>query len=1265
MRFGRDYFFEIDDVVKYLSVDFSRILKMPKNNDFLKKEAKENKYTDYNEPHYTLTKRIRQIVTNNEIDKAFSDFALREMLKDDGWKILDLTSSSSSAVVVSRKKEAGASRKKEAGASELTLNTSTSSSSSNYLYISKATSNEINETNYRRYRRNIDYFVGEVALVDHLLMNGDKKRKQTKHDVLEINEDDDVSSLSSSSSSSSSPFPIAAIAADDTLPRKKSVVTTSQKKRKLEEDSKLLATWGPLDKLSLLESTVYYEVMEKDAKIRSFGRIYDSLKEMRYIRAGWLPNGEEYICSRLVIDKLFPYAAAENVKKLKLPSNSCLEDFTENMDFWKDTKEGRDELVKYLQEKGIMIFREASQPFLKKLSAELSFDVNNVPSPKRRGRPPSAEKKASSISLMFKINRNDNLLIKKRSPARPLYKSSDPSKYNDRLLADNIVSPVASLAGSSFVDDKPRRGRKKMIPEGDGDDLSMVLSMEEHIIQSQDDVEEVEEEVKVMKTEEASPGLFGDCLDEDQYFAPSFDPDFIPSQKPTSEQKKRRGAPKGGWMMRNSPGSLGNNSQQSSPSTSCSPSVIMSSQSSSHADAAAASPSLTQQLFSPLAKKDLKAEIAKLNKLKSIDDQVFHSKIFLNILKPYGWTWDYRTTGIGGTDYYLPGYFKKDIPSLTLNEHYFHSSEKLLEFLKREVGLKFDQEKFLLASADKPRTTRRGTVILPKRDFMESNSESDDSDNLSEQEESVVDFRPQATTKRSMKKRKMNAEDVGAVVTSFSSSPVTATAVSSAVVDQPVEIKRFKLQENSLLNKLSVSATNSSSSSSSSSPHLAILSPSPSPVPIVEAPKTLGETIDAALNILSPQSGDISSLFPLIGREEESKKVFSVILHYLRFGSGSYCYLSGTSGTGKSLTMNSAVNYSFSFCERYLQAILAPRGRSRRTTKTEMEAGEEKEEEEEENLPFISISLNGNSISSKRTLLTSILEEIGENEKCKPSTSDDSLLKSVLSYCNSSSFFPNLPVNSHEVELEQQQQEDEEGNDNEEDEDEMETSSSPVLSQESSTDSVDHSPTKKNPLKRSNSTSSYSSTASISSLPSASSSKKRKLFGKNENIVFKRKNLISGKKLVKPMIILLIDEIDACLPLREFLEKTLSSHLLLIATGNTMSASSSSSFRTSSSYSTATVARHSILYKPYEASDLKMILQSRVGNLFDDFAIQFLASKVIGSSKGDVRKLCDYAAAALQNAAYSTDADGKFSLFLVFTCLICLCLFREKKWNSS
>jgi hypothetical protein len=305
-----------------------------------------------------------------------------------------------------------------------------------------------------------------------------------------------------------------------------------------------------------------------------------------------------------------------------------------------------------------------------------------------------------------------------------------------------------------------------------------------------------------------------------------------------------------------------------------------------------------------------KETVAEVKKILKAEKEVNADRL-VGVLKPFGYRWNFAR--LGSNDYFL-GDFK------------FGSKAHFIQHVREELKLT-PVKAPPVNSAQKPRQTRSGRVL--------DNEEVDNHSEQEEEEEVSIVEQPKLTGKNKRKRKD-----------SVSSEPQEER--DSAEEQEATQgIKKLKLGDNKIykgLKKQNNNNNNNNPITSSSSPVR------PSIVQTIHHMTTLADTIQFAmdhLNVTSSSINDVSlPTFPIPERAEESKKIFSAIMNYVRTGVGHCLYLPGVTGMGKSASVFSSVGYARDYC---------------------LEHGVE----------FFGMSLNGNQAGDKTSLVSRVSEAIG------------------------------------------------------------------------------------------------------------------------------------------------------------------------------------------------------------------------------------------------------------------------------------------------
>jgi hypothetical protein len=310
------------------------------------------------------------------------------------------------------------------------------------------------------------------------------------------------------------------------------------------------------------------------------------------------------------------------------------------------------------------------------------------------------------------------------------------------------------------------------------------------------------------------------------------------------------------------------------------------------------------------AGKETKGEVKKIFN----GEKEYIADRLVGVLKPFGYRWNFAR--LGSNDYFL-GDFK------------FNSKAHFIQHVREELKLT-PVKPPPVSSAQKPRQTRSGRVLNHEEDDNQSEQEEEE-----EEEVSIVEQQPKLTGKNNKRKRKE----------SVSSEP-EEDKESAEEQEATQGIKKLKLGEKKKAIYKGLKKQNNNNN-----PTISCSSPVPSPiVQTMHHMTTLADTIQFAmdhLNVTSSSINDVSlPTFPIPERAEESKKIFSAIMNYVRTGVGHCLYLPGVTGMGKSASVFSSVGYARDYC---------------------LDHGVE----------FLGMSLNGNQAGDKSSLVSRVSEAIG------------------------------------------------------------------------------------------------------------------------------------------------------------------------------------------------------------------------------------------------------------------------------------------------
>lgn len=272
-------------------------------------------------------------------------------------------------------------------------------------------------------------------------------------------------------------------------------------------------------------------------------------------------------------------------------------------------------------------------------------------------------------------------------------------------------------------------------------------------------------------------------------------------------------------------------------------------------------PSFIPEEGAPLIPSQYRANVVDL-----LQSKPFNFERLFSQLMALGWTWDYNhKSSVVEKQYFCPGIGKKS-SNKKEGVNCFNNERDLLLFLKKMLHLPHDDTTIPSSS----RQTRSGRELT-------INSRSEVATDVS----CVSDGYFKATTKR----KRLDTLDEESGLEDNSLLSIAKSANANEKENKP---KRFRLQNQQ-----------------------------PSLIPIeTTTPLTLGSLINQALEGLQVFTDFNHALpFPLPERVDESRKILHTILKAVRSGRGNFLYLFGNTGTGKSLTANSAA----SFAEDYIQ----------------------------------------------------------------------------------------------------------------------------------------------------------------------------------------------------------------------------------------------------------------------------------------------------------------------------------------------------------
>lgn len=326
-KVGLDFFFCIEDAALLFAEEPEAILKATDAKS-LSTYFKDKSLTNFDDGHSTLEKRIAQILMCET--NPFKEFAMHEMLQDDGWQIL---------------------RKQN-----------------NPIYIPKEKAQlKIKTTNLSQFSEGEDYIIGDSALVDYVTEQANLAYfKKASGEVDSEDEDgaDDAETETSSSEIEDEDVEIKAepevveIESDIEEKKKGKKANAQQGKKasaKKQSSSSAKASKVPSHMAENYATwTAEYKVLDdlRNNK-RYFGVIYSALQVL-----GWktiydkAANG--YICASWCIEY------GEKLGFISGKRAIDMSQFLQNIDYFAQDSEGKDALMNYLEAYGFV--RSPSYP---------------------------------------------------------------------------------------------------------------------------------------------------------------------------------------------------------------------------------------------------------------------------------------------------------------------------------------------------------------------------------------------------------------------------------------------------------------------------------------------------------------------------------------------------------------------------------------------------------------------------------------------------------------------------------------------------------------------------------------------------------------------------------------------------------------------------------------------------------------------------------------------------------------------------------------